>query len=107
MIRILGVLEIARKFGSFNSIAQIDFPNRQSCPEPRFRLVFSMLQVREQVAQLWESNNISSPLQLASVSTAARRPLLLLKVALMVFTAAMSSSAFARTTTATSLAVTS
>lgn len=47
-----------------------------------------------------------SPLQMASVSTAARRPLLLLKVALMVCTAAISSTAFARTTT-TSLAVTS
>jgi hypothetical protein len=47
------------------------------------------------------------PLQLASVSTAARRPLLLLKIALMVCTAAISSSAFARTTTTTSLAVTS
>ncbi len=48
-----------------------------------------------------------SPLRLASVSTAARHPLLLLKVALMVCTAAISSSAFARTTTTTSLAVTS
>jgi hypothetical protein len=48
-----------------------------------------------------------SPLQLASLSTAARRPLLLLKVVLMVCTAAISSSAFARTTTTTSLAVTS
>jgi hypothetical protein len=48
-----------------------------------------------------------SPLQLATVSTTARRPLLLLKVALMVWTAAISSSAFARTTTTTSLAVTS
>jgi hypothetical protein len=47
-----------------------------------------------------------SPLRLASVSTAARRPLLLLKVALMVCTAAISSPAFAQTTT-TSLAVTS
>jgi hypothetical protein len=62
-----------------------------------------MLLVREQVAQLLESNNMFSPLQL---STAARRPLLLLKVALMVCTAAISSSAFAQTTT-TSLAVTS
>ena len=48
-----------------------------------------------------------SPLQLASVSTVARRPLLLLKIALMVCTAAASSSAFARTITTTSLAVTS
>ena len=47
-----------------------------------------------------------SPLQLASVSTAARRTLLLLKVALIVCTTAISSSAFARMTT-TSLAVTS
>jgi hypothetical protein len=66
-----------------------------------------MLQVREQVAQLWGPNKMYSPPQLASVSTAARRPLLLLKVALMVCTAAISSSAFARTTTTTSLAVTS
>ena len=88
-------------------MAQISFPNRQSGPEPRFRLVSFMLLVREQVAQLWESNNMFSPLQLASASTAARRPLLLLKVALMVCTAAISSSAFARTTTTTSLAVTS
>jgi FG-GAP-like repeat/Bacterial Ig-like domain (group 3)/Abnormal spindle-like microcephaly-assoc'd, ASPM-SPD-2-Hydin len=88
-------------------MAQISFPNQQSGPEPRFRLVSFMLLVREQVAQLWESNNMFSPLQLASASTAARRPLLLLKVALMVCTAAISSSAFARTTTTTSLAVTS
>lgn len=47
-----------------------------------------------------------SPLQLASVSTAARRPLLLLKVALMACTAAISSSAFAGITT-TSLTITS
>jgi len=49
---------------------------------------------------------MSSLFQLASVSATARRPLLLVKVALMVCTAAISSSAFARTTT-TSLAVTS
>jgi hypothetical protein len=66
-----------------------------------------MLLVRERVAQLWESNHMFFPLQLASVSTVARRPLLLLKIALMVCTAAISSSAFARTTTTTSLAVTS
>jgi hypothetical protein len=88
-------------------MTQIYFSNRQSGPEPRFRLVSSIFQVREQVAQLWESNNMYSRLQLASVSTAVRRPLLLLKVALMVCTAAISSSAFARTTTTTSLAVTS
>jgi FG-GAP-like repeat/Bacterial Ig-like domain (group 3)/Abnormal spindle-like microcephaly-assoc'd, ASPM-SPD-2-Hydin len=85
-------------------MAQISFPNRQSDLESRFRLVSSMLLVREQVAQLPESNNMFSPLQL---STAARRPLLLLKVALMVCIAAISSSAFARMTTTTSLAVTS
>ena len=48
---------------------------------------------------------MSSPIQLASVSTLARRPLLLLKVVLMVCAAAISSSAFTRTTA--SLAVTS
>src|SRR5215469_5705269 len=45
--------------------------------------------------------------QLASVSTVARRPLLLLKIALIVFTAVISSSAFALTTTTTSLVITS
>ncbi len=65
-----------------------------------------MLLVREQIAQLWESNMIS-PFHLASVSTATRRPLLLLKIGLIVCTAAISSSAFALTATATSLAVTS
>jgi FG-GAP-like repeat/Abnormal spindle-like microcephaly-assoc'd, ASPM-SPD-2-Hydin/Bacterial Ig-like domain (group 3) len=88
-------------------MTQIYFPNRQSGPEPRFRFVSSTLLVREHVAQLWESNNIFSRLQLASVSTAARRPLLLLKIALMVCAVAISSSAFASTTTTTSLAVTS
>jgi len=48
-----------------------------------------------------------SLLRLASVSTVAPRPLLLLKIALMACTAALGSSAFARTTTTTSLAVTS
>lgn len=47
------------------------------------------------------------PLQLASVSSVARRPLLLLKIALMVCTAAISSLAFAGTATTTSLAITS
>jgi FG-GAP-like repeat/Bacterial Ig-like domain (group 3)/Abnormal spindle-like microcephaly-assoc'd, ASPM-SPD-2-Hydin len=66
-----------------------------------------MRQVREKVERLWESNNMSSPVQLGSVSTVARRPLLLLRVALIVCTAAISSSAFTRATTTTSLAVTS
>ena len=47
------------------------------------------------------------PIQLASVSTVARRSLLLLKIALIMCTAAISSSAFASTATTTSLAVTS
>ena len=94
-------------FLNFKSMAQISLPNRQSGPELRFRLVSSMLLVRKRVAQLWESNHMFFPIQLASVSTVARRPLLLLKIALMVCTAAISSSAFARTTTTTSLAVTS
>jgi hypothetical protein len=88
-------------------MAQISFPNRQSGAEPCFRLVSFVLLVRERVARLWESNNMFSPLQLASVNRAARRPLLLLKVALMVCMAAISSSAFARTATTTALAVTS
>ena len=46
-------------------------------------------------------------LQLALVSIVARRPLLLLRIALIVCTAAISFSAFASTTTTTSLAVTS
>jgi hypothetical protein len=66
-----------------------------------------MLLERERVAQLWESNHMFFPFQLASVSTVARRPLLLLKIALMVCSAAISSSAFALTATTTSLAVTS
>jgi Bacterial Ig-like domain (group 3) len=49
---------------------------------------------------------MSSPLQLTSIDTAAPRPLLLLKVALLVCTAAISSAAFAQVTT-TSLAITS
>ena len=65
-----------------------------------------MLRLREQVAQFWEFNNMFSPLQLTSMNTAARRPLLLLKVALIVCTAAIRSSAFAQVTT-TSLAITS
>jgi hypothetical protein len=65
-----------------------------------------MLLMLEQIAQLWESNNTASRLQLASVSATARRPLMSLKVALMLCTVAMSSMAFAGTTT-TSLAVTS
>jgi hypothetical protein len=101
------VLEMLKLFGSSNSMAKISFPNRQSGPQPRFRLVSSMLQVREQIAQLLESSHMFFPLQLASVNTAARRPSLLLKVALMVCAVAMSSPAFAGTTTTTSLAVTS
>jgi hypothetical protein len=88
-------------------MAQISFPNRQSGSEPRFRLVSCILLVRERIAQLWESNYMLFPFQLASASTVARRPLLLQKIALMVCTAALSSSAFARATTTTSLALTS
>jgi len=48
-----------------------------------------------------------SPLELASAITVTRRPLLLLKIALVVCTAAINSAAFALTATTTSLTITS